>query len=118
MARESMAAPVALLGLAAGINLFNIGLILGKSIGENNANAPDRIHDVKTHNAQIYKELEPTYQGLGHLVLNDETDTFEFHVSPEGEKPQTCSGEYKVVDNTAKLTGNIACTTTVKAGGN
>ena len=103
---------------AVGINLFNIGMFVGRMAGESRANAPERVEHIQLHNAQIHEQLAPDYSTLGQLVLNDETDTFEFHISPEGEKPQTCSGEYKVVDNAAKLTGNIACTTTVKAGGN
>lgn len=107
-----------LIMFAVGVNLFNVGLQLGNLLGKNSEHAEDRVRDIQTYHEQVYEELEPTYHGLGKLVLNDENDTFEFHIAPEGEKPQTCAGEYKVVDNAATLTGNIACTTTVKAGGN
>lgn len=113
--KEGIAGGVA---LVLGLNLFNFGLQLGRIIGENSADATDRVRDVQAHHAQVYEQLEPTYHGLGQLVLNDETDTFEFHITPEGEKPQTCEGDYKVTDGMAKATGAIACTTQTKVGGN
>ena len=103
---------------AVGINLFNMGFQIGNLVGKNTEDADARIRATQANNAQIYEQLEPTYNGLGRLVLNDETDTFEFHVTPEGEKPQTCEGDYKVTDGIAKATGNIACTIETKVGVN
>lgn len=107
-----------LLALAAGISLFNIGFQLGNVLGRHTENTDSRIRDVQAFNTQVYEQLQPDYNGLGRLVLNDETDTFEFQVTPEGRKSQTCEGDYQVTDGIAKVTGNIACTTTVKVGGN
>lgn len=93
---------------------FQIGMLIGRTV----ENANNRVQEVQAHNAQIYEQLKPTYNGLGRLVLNDETDTFEFHITPEGKKPQVCEGSYHVSDGTARATGNIACTTQAKVGGN
>lgn len=107
-----------ILVFAVGINLFNIGMFIGRNIGESQADASDRIEDIQAYNSHVYEQLEPGYNGLGRLVLNDETDTFEFRVSPEGEQPQTCQGEYEVTDGSATVVGQIACTTTTEVGGN
>lgn len=108
----------ALLITALGINLFNFGFQIGNITGKNSEDADARIRDIQARNAQVYEQLEPTYHGLGQLVLNDETDTFEFHVTPEGEQPQVCEGSYSISDGIARATGNIACTTQTKVGGN
>ena len=82
------------------------------------SDARQRVFDVQEHNAQLHEELGEEYPGLGQLILNDETDTYEFHLTPEGEQPQVCEGEYRVTDGVAQLTGDIACTTTVAVGEN
>jgi hypothetical protein len=122
MARESIT-PVLVLAGALGLNMLNIGLVLGEALGENRANAPERVEDVQQHNAQIYEQLASDYTDgdLGRLILNDETDTYEFHLTPESTEPQVCTGEYSVTDGVAEITGTIACTTTTEVaqvGGN
>lgn len=107
-----------LLMFAVGINLFNVGVWIGRTIGKDRANTPERVEHVQEHNAQIYEQLDRDYDGIGRLILNDETDTYEFHLTPEGEQPQVCEGEYQVTDSVAQLTGDIACTTTVAVGEN
>lgn len=78
---------------------------------------PERIEVVQEHNAQLLDQLEPDFPGMGRLILNDETDTFEFHVASENQPPQVCKGDYEVVEAKAKTAGDIACTTTVTLGG-
>lgn len=83
----------------------------------------NRLHDIQQHNAQIYEDLTTRYTPaeLGQLILNDETDTYELHLTPEGKQPQVCEGDYSVTDGVAEITGTIACTTTTEvteAGGN
>lgn len=79
--------------------------------------ANERIEQVQEHNAQLLDELEPDFPGMGRLVLNDETDTFEFHVTSKSEQAQTCSGDYEVTENTARPVGDIACTSMVQLDG-
>ncbi len=118
MARESML-PIGISIAALGINLFNLGMIVGRNIEEDAINAPNRLRDIQAHNTQVYEQLKPDYNGLGRLVLNDETNTFEFRISPEGEQAQTCAGEYQVNDaGNASVVGQIACTTTTEVSGN
>ncbi len=101
------------LGLVGAVS----GIVVG-AITEARINAEPRIAQIQLHNAQVEQQLTTTYGGVGRLVLNDETDTFEFHITPEGEQPQVCEGSYTVTDGTARATGNIACTTQTKVGGN
>ena len=82
-----------------------------------------RLLDIQQHSAQIYEELASGYTAseLGQLILNDETDTYDFHLAPEGTEPMVCTGEYSVTDGVAEITGTIACTTTTEVaevGGN
>jgi hypothetical protein len=103
------------------ISLGLVGAVTGLFVGaitEARINADQRIAQVQLHNAEVYQQLIPTHGNVGRLVLNDETDTFEFRVSPEGEQPQTCQGEYEVTDGSATVVGQIACTTTTEVGGN
>jgi hypothetical protein len=103
-----------------GFGLISMGLVgaaTGFFVGaitEARINAEPRIAQVQLHNAEVKQQLTPMYGDVGRLVLNDETDTFEFHISPEGEEPQTCEGEYEVTDDNAKIVGQIACTTTTE----
>jgi hypothetical protein len=107
-----------------GFGLISIGLagglggLLGGVMADARANTEPRIAQIQLHNAEVYQLLEPTYGGLGRLVLNDETDTFEFHVMSGDGQSQICQGEYEVTDGAARVTGDIACTTTTKVGGN
>lgn len=78
---------------------------------------PERIEHIQEHNAQLQEELEPEFSDMDRLILNDETDTYEFRVAPEGEQPQTCEGSYEVVKDVAQASGDIVCKTTVTLGG-
>lgn len=78
---------------------------------------PERIEAVQEHNAQLLDELEPDFPGMGRLILNDETDTFEFHVASEGKEKQTCTGSYEVTEANAQPIGDVACTETITLGG-
>lgn len=96
---------------------FNAGMWLMVGLHSCGDNSAERLADVQEHNAQLLDELRPDFPSMGRLVLNDKTDTFEFHVASEGEQTQTCAGEYEVVENKAQVAGDIACTSTVTLGG-
>ncbi len=108
--RESLVGPV-LMGMALGINLGNILHIIVDDSDE-------RVAEVQAHNEQLQRQLIPTYKGLGHLVLDDEKDTFVFHIDSTEYPSQTCSGEYKVEDGHAVAVGSIACTEEHQIEGN
>lgn len=105
-----MVIPAALAGLGAGLALMT-GLMLLLD------DTTERIKTVQEHSAQLSDQLEHDFPGMGRLLLNDETNTYEFRVAPEGEQPQTCEGTYEVADGNAQAVGTIACTTTTKLGG-
>lgn len=78
----------------------------------------ERITDVQVHNAQIAQELSHDFPGMGRLVLNDETDTFEFHVSRE-QSSLNCTGEYTVGENgEASVAEDVTCSETIALGKN
>lgn len=78
----------------------------------------ERIADIQEHNAQIEEQLEHDFPGIGRLVLNDETDTFEFHVSRE-QSSQTCTGKYSVGENReASVADDVTCSETIALGKN
>lgn len=108
--RESLVGPM-LMGFALGINLGNL---LHIALDD----SADRVAEVQTHNEQLQKQLIPTYKGLGHLVLDDEKDTFVFHIDSTEFPDQTCSGKYKVEEHRAVAVGSIACTEEHKIEGN
>ena len=108
----------------SGTLLFASGLLVGAAAkGYAFRDTPKRIETIQEHNAQIYEELSSGYPDskLGQLILNDETDTYEFRLASEGIEPMVCTGEYSVTDSVAEISGTIACTTTTEVaevGGN
>lgn len=108
--RESLVGPM-LMGFALGLNLGNV-LHIALDDGD------DRVVEVQAHNEQLQKQLIPTYKGLGHLVLDDEKNTFVFHIDSAEYPDQSCSGKYKVQDHHAVAVGAIACTEEHKLEGN
>lgn len=87
---------------------FNTGIFLGKLTD----NGDERVREVQIQNEQLQEQLSTEYGQVGNLVLNDETDTFEYRKS-NGDK---CEGEYRVENDTAVAVGNIACTQTMPIG--
>lgn len=100
-----------MMGFALGLNLGNLIHVLVDRSG-------DRVEEVQAHNEQLREQLTPTYKGLGHLVLDDEKDTFVFHIDSAEYPDQVCSGKYKVEDQHAVAVGSIACTEEHKIAGN
>lgn len=77
-----------------------------------------RVKEIQEHNAQIEKQLEHDFPSMGRLVLNPETDTFEFHVSRE-QSSLNCTGEYSVSENgEASVADDVTCSETIALGKN
>ena len=95
---------------------FNLGSVIGRLSAESHANADQRVAEVQAHNEQIKEQLIPTYRGLGHLVLDDKTDTFVFHINSTDFPDQSCKGSFEVKHHEAVAIGNIACTEQHKVG--
>ncbi|MCA9331605.1 hypothetical protein KC968_01545 [Candidatus Saccharibacteria bacterium] len=93
--------------------LFNMGINVIRSNSEDR-----RVEAIQEHNAQIEQELSHDFPGMGRLVLNDETDTFEFHVSRE-QSSLNCVGEYAIdEDGEASVTEKVTCSETIALGRN
>lgn len=108
--------PLLFAGIAVVVNSCNVGVQIGKALERSEIDAEDRLEQIQTHNRQLEDQLIPSYQGLGRLSLNDENNTFEFHIDSSDLPDQTCSGEYKVVNNNAQAVGEIACTKKLPVG--
>ncbi len=88
---------------------FNAGLLVMSGLVYLVNDSDERVANIQEHNMQIEDSLERDFPGMGSLILNDDTDTFEFHVDRKGES-LTCNGEYSVSnEGIAKPTGEVTC---------
>lgn len=97
---------------------FNAGIWFMLGMHACTDDSTERVTAVQEHNVQIESQLSHDFPGIGRLVLNDESDTYEFHVDENGTD-RTCSGEYSVNDQgNAKPAGEIVCRETIAIGHN
>lgn len=97
---------------------FNAGIWLMLGLHACEDDTAERVAAVQEHNVQIESQLSHTFPELGRLVLNDESNTFEFHVDEHGTD-RTCSGKYSVNDKEkAEPAKKIICRETIEIGHN
>ena len=95
-------------GYFIGFGIATTGGIIRDNDHQSEAN--ERVRQVQEHNLQIDNQLKHDFPGMGRLILNDKTDTYEFHLpSSETEPQQTCEGTYQVKDQKALPIGDITC---------
>lgn len=93
---------------------FNAGMWLMIGLQSCTDDSTERVADIQEHNMQLEDSLERDFPGMGRLILNDDTDTFEFHVDSKDES-LTCKGEYSVnEEEIARPVGNVTCSQTIK----
>ena len=100
-------------GYLAGGLVFGLPQAIGRHEDRNEAR--DRLRETQVHNEQLDEELEHEFAPVTHLSL-DGKDSFSFETM-EGQTVEVCIGNYEVEADTARVSGEIACTRTIDREG-
>lgn len=101
------------------IPMWFIGIATGISMGTalSNCGQEEDFEKIQDYNHEIEVELQPEFKGLEGLVLTED-DEFRFHIDTESHPDQNCEGDFEVIDEVAKVSGQVACTQVTELSGN
>ena len=96
-----------------------MGACFGISMGIflSNCGEGAKFEKLQDYNHEIEVELKPEFKGLEGLVLTED-DEFRFHIDTDSHPDQTCEGDFEVIDEVAKVSGQVACTQVTEISGN
>ena len=89
---------------------YSIGDLVGYNFGKEDANANGRVERVQAYNEELEHQLVVGGRVVAHLRVDDTAKDFRFQTVNLGGQRERCSGQYKLRNNVATATGNLACT--------
>lgn len=98
-----------------GMLIFAAGFLISSIFGR--CTVSEDVEQVQKYGPQVEAELVKEFGEIESLYLDGGYE-FRFDTPITGGPNQRCEGEYEVVDEVAKVSGQITCTQVTELGGN
>ena len=90
---------------------YFIGMLVANVISvANSSDSSEQARQAQVYNAQIEQQLSHSFTHVEDLIVNPDSNSFNFGTQGKTAVAEVCEGHFTVTHDTTDIAGKIACT--------